>query len=68
MGVAAARGGRSAGGLGEARRRAGPALAVGQRAVGAGLTGVLALGMVAGCALFAWSIDSLGRRADAGPR
>lgn len=34
-----------------------PHLAVAQRAVGIGLTGTLALGMVAGGALFAWSID-----------
>ncbi|MEU8087534.1 permease prefix domain 1-containing protein [Micromonospora sp. NPDC049101] len=34
-----------------------PGLAVAQRAVGAGLTGLLALGMVAGCALFTWSLN-----------
>ncbi|MCG5435362.1 permease prefix domain 1-containing protein [Micromonospora foliorum] len=35
--------------------RAGLALA--QRAVGAGLTGLLALAMLAGCALFTWSVN-----------
>ncbi|WP_435203972.1 permease prefix domain 1-containing protein [Micromonospora sp. bgisy143] len=34
-----------------------PHLAVAQRAVGIGLTGTLLLGMVAGGALFAWSLD-----------
>ncbi|MEU4527534.1 permease prefix domain 1-containing protein [Micromonospora ureilytica] len=34
-----------------------PGLALAQRAVGAGLTGVLALGMMAGCALFTWSLN-----------
>ncbi|MFF5177400.1 permease prefix domain 1-containing protein [Micromonospora sp. NPDC000316] len=34
-----------------------PGLAVAQRAVGAGLTGTLVLGMLTGGALFAWSID-----------
>ncbi|MDG4807830.1 permease prefix domain 1-containing protein [Micromonospora sp. WMMD1120] len=33
-----------------------PGLAVAQRAVGIGLTGVVVLGMVAGCALFTWSL------------
>ncbi|SCE80604.1 hypothetical protein GA0070607_1802 [Micromonospora coriariae] len=37
-------------------RSARPGLAVAQRAVGAGLTGTLVLGMLAGTALFAWSI------------
>ncbi|WP_433266735.1 permease prefix domain 1-containing protein [Micromonospora vinacea] len=34
-----------------------PGLALAQRAVGTGLTGVLVLGMMAGCALFAWSLN-----------
>ncbi|MET8090998.1 permease prefix domain 1-containing protein [Micromonospora sp. NPDC005220] len=34
-----------------------PGLALMQRAVGAGLTGLLALAMLTGCALFAWSLD-----------
>ncbi|WP_112725743.1 permease prefix domain 1-containing protein [Micromonospora noduli] len=34
-----------------------PGLALAQRAVGAGLTGVLVLGIVAGSALFTWSIN-----------
>ncbi|WP_422738255.1 permease prefix domain 1-containing protein [Micromonospora sp. WMMD729] len=38
-------------------RSARPQLAVAQRAVGIGLTGTLLLGMVAGGALFAWSLD-----------
>ncbi|MFC5923652.1 permease prefix domain 1-containing protein [Micromonospora vulcania] len=33
-----------------------PGLAAAQRAVGAGLTGLLALGMLAGCLLFGWSV------------
>ncbi|MFF4876616.1 permease prefix domain 1-containing protein [Micromonospora sp. NPDC000668] len=37
-------------------RSARPGLVVAQRAVGAGLTGALVLGMLAGGALFAWSI------------
>ncbi|WP_406077413.1 permease prefix domain 1-containing protein [Micromonospora sp. NBC_00858] len=37
-------------------RSARPGLVVAQRAVGAGLTGTLVLGMLAGGALFAWSI------------
>ncbi|WP_410809907.1 permease prefix domain 1-containing protein [Micromonospora sp. 067-2] len=37
-------------------RSARPGVAVAQRAVGAGLTGTLGLGMLAGGALFAWSI------------
>ncbi|MEO3771552.1 permease prefix domain 1-containing protein [Micromonospora sp. B9E7] len=34
-----------------------PGLALAQRAVGAGLTGVLALSILAGCALFGWSLN-----------
>ena len=34
-----------------------PGLALAQRAVGAGLTGVLALAMLTGCALFTWSLS-----------
>ena len=34
-----------------------PGLALAQRAVGTGLTGVLILGMVAGGALFTWSLN-----------
>jgi len=34
-----------------------PQLAAAQRAVGIALTGTLVLGMVAGGALFAWSVD-----------
>ncbi|MCO1595190.1 permease prefix domain 1-containing protein [Micromonospora sp. RHAY321] len=37
-------------------RSARPGLALAQRVVGAGLTGILLLGMLAGTALFAWSI------------
>ncbi|MEU8181795.1 permease prefix domain 1-containing protein [Micromonospora sp. NPDC049044] len=38
-------------------RSARPGLVVAQRAVGAGLTGLLALAMVTGCALFGWSLS-----------
>ncbi|WP_327032926.1 permease prefix domain 1-containing protein [Micromonospora ureilytica] len=34
-----------------------PGLALAQRAVGAGLTGLLALAMLTGCALFTWSLN-----------
>ncbi|MGC4865082.1 permease prefix domain 1-containing protein [Micromonospora sp. DT53] len=34
-----------------------PSLALAQRAVGAGLTGLLALAMLTGCALFTWSLN-----------
>ncbi|WP_433315861.1 permease prefix domain 1-containing protein [Micromonospora sp. CA-269861] len=34
-----------------------PALTLAQRAVGTGLTGLLALAMLTGCALFAWSLN-----------
>ncbi|MEU1589019.1 permease prefix domain 1-containing protein [Micromonospora sp. NPDC005710] len=43
--------------VGASARSPRPGLALAQRAVGAGLTGLLGLAMLTGCALFAWSLN-----------